>query len=702
MKHILVLSNDAKTVGQISNRASELKEETAIEVFRTLAEFEFFMDPKDDPAAKGQVATDEANEQKKHSAYLQVLFKETGLHLVIVDQELLGKENPVGFIFKLKTRLLASEYHKAEIIMRFFLLSFDANAGAIDTLASVHIDDVILKPIDNQLFLQKLAMALSEKRSSAGEFIYKQEVDANIYVAQGAVIEELSDLGLVIRSKKPYKDGIILRVFSKIFGEKIDSSLLIRTYKSVPHPTLPAEFRVYYTYYGIATNQLQKIRRTLQKTQKRPPAARTLSLVELQIFKKNRKKVIVIAFSSGIRADIDSALSSNFVNVETLGFSSLISFAKKMGIHHVKEAVAPAVVTPPGQTPPNPAGVLGTLEFIGPYVQAPEPMPAFTTALYIFTLNHAEEVMGIQSRTSPFFDLTAPQMFAQSKKWLSFVHPEDRDEFNEFLDYLKTNEKGHIFIRLKGPTEHIHYIRIDAEDVKAVAIPQIKIQMTELKGAEGLKIWHTAKPEVDSNTAIKDIDAILVDASGISQPVDSWALYIKAFLEDTHILNDGKKVAIIALLPEKMVGKIDEFKKSFFSDVILTPIDRKFVIEKINFHVPGLYTDTGLMNPHFDPITADIKIAQEVKMEMASEFGIQIRSGKAIREGVFLRLFSPLFLDENYDGILARSYSSKVDDKNKSEFHNVFSFYGISDAFLKHIRKWIRDTYIAQKDTNKE
>ena len=175
MKHILVLSNDAKTVGQISSLAIELKEETSIEVFRTLADFEYFMDPKDDIAPKGQIATDEANEQKKHSTYLQALFKEKGLHLVIVDQELLGKENPVEFIFKLKTRLLASEYHKAEIITRFFLLSFDANAGAIDTLASVHIDDVILKPLDNQLFLQKLSMALSEKRSSAGEFIYKQD-----------------------------------------------------------------------------------------------------------------------------------------------------------------------------------------------------------------------------------------------------------------------------------------------------------------------------------------------------------------------------------------------------------------------------------------------------------------------------------------------------------------------------------------------
>ena len=424
MKHILILSNDSRTVGQISSRVSELKEEASIEVFRTLEDFENFMNPKEDSAAtKDQKVVAPVSDDKKHSLYLQALFKEKGLHLVIVDQELLGKANPINFIHKLRDRLAASELHKPDIQTRFFLLGFESNVTAIDSLASPLLDDVILKPIDNQLFLQKLSMAISEKRSSAGEFLYKQEVDANIYIAKTSVIEELSDLGLSIRSKKSIKDGITVRVFSKVFGEKINSSLLVKTFKSVPHATVPGEVSVYYSYYGITSVQLQKIRKTLQEKKRRPPANRALSPVEVQIFKKNRKKIALVVFNTDMRADIEKTLSSNFINLGLHSFPSLISCAKKLG-----------VVQP--QASPAPAASLTSLVSAGANT---EPSVPFTSDIFIFTTNHADDVINIQNKSTNFFDMNNVQMLAQPKKWLQFIHPDDLDETLEFLNYVKSN-----------------------------------------------------------------------------------------------------------------------------------------------------------------------------------------------------------------------------------------------------------------------
>ncbi len=682
MKHILILSNDSRSVGQISSRVSELKEEASIEVFRNLEDFENFVSPpKDEDAPKKTAST--ITDDKKHSLYVQALIKEKGLHLVVVDQELLGRTNPVNFIHKLRDKLASSDLHKADVQTRYFLLSFESVENSMEALASPLIDDVILKPIDNQLFLQKLSMILSEKRSAAGEFLYKQEVDANIYIAKTSMIEEMSELGIAIRSKKSIKDGVTIRIFAKVFGEKVNSSLLVRTFKSVPHPTVPAEFNVYYTYYGITSVQLQKVRRTLQEKKRKIPPQRALSAVEVQIFKKNRKNIAIVVFNTQMRGDIENALSANFINANLNSFPSLITLAKKLGVlpqsGDADKGKAPIAVDANG-----------------------EMIVAFKADVFIFTINHADEMINIQNKSTSLFDMNLSQLMAGPKKWLQYIHPDDSEETIEFLNYLKSNDKGQIFIRMKSPANSIHYIKMEASEMKSANPPQVRIQLSELKGDDGFKAWTAGRPETGGQSPAGDIDAVLIDASGITQTVESWASYVKAFLENTKLISPDRRTPVIALLPEKASNKLEGFKKTFFSDVIITPLERKYLIDKVNFHVHGLYSENGLITPAFDPVNEEVRVAQEVKMEMASEFGVQIRSNQPIREGIFLRLFSPLFLDENYDGILARSYSAKPDDKNRSEFHNVFSFFGISDAFLKHIRKWIREAHIAQKDPNKE
>ncbi len=683
MKNIVVLSNDARTVSQIVSRKSELKDPATFEVFRTLEDFDRFVTPPEIPAkdskAPAKPPAQESVEQKQ-SMYMQALFKEKGIHLIIVDHELLGKLQPVAYIQKLNERLAASEIHKPDIQIRFMLLSFEMNSTLIETLSSQLIDDVIIKPLDNQLFLQKLSMVISDKRSSSGEFLYKQEVDANIYVAKGGIIDGLSDFGMTVQSKKSVRDGLIVRIYAKVFGDKKESSLFVRAYKSIPHPTVPGEFKVHYTYYGITAAQLQKVRRTLHGKPRRASTTKSVTPAELQNIKKTKRNIAIVAFNAQMRSDIENALGSNFVNLAIHGFPSIVSFAKKMGVLEPKpEAAAAAPVAAPAI--PDPSGMI----------------VAFASDVFIFNINFSDEVILVVNKTVSLFDQTSALLVANPKKWLQFLHPDDLDETIEFLNYVKSNDKGSIFVRMRGPFGSTHHIKIDAEEVKGAKPSQIKIQMSELKGPEGLKIWQAARPEVKQEGRI-ELDTILIDASGITQTVESWAIQIKSFLENVKILGPDKKVSIVALLPEKSMAKLEEFKLTFFNDVFLTPIDRKHLIDKVNFHAIGLCTADGFVSPGFDSVREQVKLAQEVKMEMASEFGVQIRSTQIIKEGVFLRLFSPLFLDENYDGILARSYSSEADEKDKTMFHCVFSFYGISDAFLKHIRKWIRETHIAKKD----
>jgi hypothetical protein len=683
MKHIIILSSDLRCISQITQWSKELKEETSVEVFKSLETFSSFINPVEDSENL------QISEEKKASLYDQALIKEEGLHLMIIDHDLIPKESPVLFIQNLKEKFANPSFKKPENPTRYFLLSFETTTAGVEGLVSPMIDDLILKPMDHQLFLQKMAMALSDTHSTAGEFLYNQVVDAPIYMAKSSVIDELADFGVGIRSHKRMKDGVVVRLYSKIFGERQSSSLLARSYKSIDHPKRPGESLVYYNYFGIRSEQLAKIRRDLQSKQlKHAPPRRQLGSVEIEIFKRNKKHIAVIAFNEDLRNDLRQALEANFINVMVHSFSTVASFAKEIGMGT-------------GSTKPNAvvaAAPITAEAFIGPMPEKPKVTFAFAGGLYNFILNHQDEVISIQSKNISYFDIEGDKLIAGGRQWLQYIHHEDVEEVQEFLNYVKNNGRGQIYARMLGSHEDIHYMRIMGQEVIGVVPAQIRILFTETLGAEGLKLWKSTHRQTAEKLKADQVSAVIVDLSGVSIAFDAWAEQFKGFLENARILSVERNVPVLVLIPEKLSAKLEELKSTFVSDVILSPHDRKILIDKLNINCPGLCNEFGVIIPVFEQIRADVRVGQQVQMEMASEFGIQIRTSKPLREGVFLRFFSPLFLDENHEGILARMFSAKQDDKNKSEFHNTFSFYGISDAFLKHIRKWIREAHIAQKE----
>ncbi len=674
MKYILVLSNDSRSSMHITNCAKTLSEENEVESFYTLDAFESFLKDSPTDTGKDEIAALVMNEKQKKSLFRQASIRIEGINLIIIDREILGSADPIQFIEKLKERLSRSPFHKPNVHTRYFLLSFDANTTAIDAFANPVLDDLIMKPIDDQLFMQKLSMILSEKRTLVSQFLYNQAVESPVHMAKSTMIEGLCELGFSIRSKQSAKIGRVIRVFSKIFGDKSESTLLAIIYNVEAHPKYPDENLIYYTFYGITNRQLTNVRKALHLKHGKPPHRQAISPDEMKIFGRNRKNVAVIAFDPGLRAELVPALQSNFINLNVHEYPSLISFGKKNGIRQQEDGSVPSDSN-----------------------NSSSPV-AFNSDKFIFHVNYANDIVSIQTKKVNLFDATDFQLISQQKKWMRYIDPEDLEETIEFLTYVKTHDKGHIFIRLKGPHSSLHLMYMEAQKVKGSSPPKIKVELAELKGDAGLEKWQTVRPRADIKQPKLDLDAIIIDTSSVTDEIQEWAIRLKQFLESTKIEDGSKKIPVIALVPESAIPKLDSFKHTGFADVILTPFDRKLIIDKLSLHVDGLCNEFGLTFPRYRDFSTHIYISQTVIMEMASEFGLQIRFAQPFREGLFLRFFSPLFQDENYDGILARSYAAIPSQKSSDEFHNIFSFFGISDAFMKHIRKWIRDTHIARKE----
>ena len=677
MKYIIVLSNDSRTSIRIRESAKSLSDENEVEIFYKLDDFNDFLKTDTEKALDQEgIAALSISDKQKQSLFRQANIRIQGINLIILDREILGNDDPIKYLKDLKERLANSLFNKPELQTRYFLLSFEAGVEAIDKMADPVVDDLLMKPIDDQLFMQKLSMGLSEKRTIISQFLYNQSVESPVHMAKASPIETMSESGFSIRNTQGGSVGRVVRVFSKIFGERAESSLLAKVLNVENHPNFQGEFLVYYTFFGISPRQLSNVRKALILKFGKPPNRQPISQAEKSIFEKTRKNIAVIVSDPALRGELVQTLNAHFVNLAIHEYPNLLSFGKKNGSRVDFDSKSK-----------EPIEAIDEKAIV-----------AFTSDTYVFNVNYSNDIVSIQSKKVNLFDATDFQLISQQKKWMQFIDPGDLDETVEFLTYIKSHEKGSIYVRMRSPYSTLHLICLEAVKVKGSAPPRIKIQLTELKGEEGLQKWQTVRPKVDTKLPQLVFDGIFIDTSGLTEEIPEWSERLFQFLDATKICDKTKKLPVIALIPETASAKVEAFSKTALSDIVTTPMDRKYLVDKLSLHIDGLCNEFGLILPNYREYPAVVNIAQTVVMEMASEFGIQIRYPNSFKEGVFLRFYSPLFQDENFDGILARSYASMANDKVIGQFHNIFSFYGISDSFMKQIRKWIRETHIAKKE----
>lgn len=679
MKYVLLLTDDQRATMQVNQWMKGMHEEVHIEIFKDMLHFNALLFPHElTDQEKKQIQASTSNEENKTNVFRAAKIKDEGVDLIIVDQEFLKKQSPVKWVVELKAKMTATILSHGTRPTRFMLIGFDSPTNPIDNLISDEIDDLVLKPLDQQVFQQKLMMALADDRTKKGDdYLFQQQIDALIYMAKAGEIEEVSEIGVGIKSKSKIREGLTARLYSKIFGEKQDSSLLARLYTSRIHPTVPDYWINYYTFFGINRNQMNHIRRALMGTRKPGSGARPLSKPEIEILKKNQKHIAVLAFNKEVQESIKTTIETQFINLHVHNFSSIGAFAKQVGMNTAQVVSSPVSVTD-------------------------QNIPAFLEAQFSFMINADFELMNIEHKLpdkQTYLGISASELQKDPALWKRHIHPEDSEEVEEFLNHLKHSNSGHTIIRLKSPNGFDHYVKMDGQNLKLGLKQQFRIIMSELKGQQGHDQWLKHRPGNILKNQLDQLYAIFIDASSMSTPVADWVHTIKAFLDKTQALTASKSVAVVAMLPEGSKVNLEDFENTLITDVLYLPLDRKLLFDKVALYVPGAYNDRGPVQVQYTNYPAKVQLGQKVKMEMASEFGLQINSSKAFREGVFLRFFSPYFLDENNEGILARSYSATEDKDNKGRYHNLFSFYGISDAFLKHIRTWIRDMHIHKKDT---
>ncbi|MCM2282345.1 MAG: hypothetical protein NDI61_10935 [Bdellovibrionaceae bacterium] len=700
MKKIVVLSGDTKSVRDMQQWFKELSEETLIEslkdpdVFRR--KYCSNRDPHEDSVA-ALAANDASPAEDAENGVPGVDLDDLGenserhfpISLLFVDLELIPRA-PLEWVVETRDMLAKFGFSKDDEPTRIVLLGYEEADFDIDKFRHKAVDDLLLKPLEKALFLQKAELHITTGDSVQASFLFKQRTELVIEMGKDSWIEHVSEFGFAIRNPAPLAVGVYARVYSRLFGDGADAGLIGRVYRAEHHPTERGMYVCYLTYHGITASQLSQVRKFIRQD-KSAHAKVPLAPPE---FEGVKKSVVVIDMNADARDLISDSLRTNFANVDVKGFPSYSSFLKFCA----RRIPGGSLDTSAGAASDEKKAASGEDAAEGE-ARGPARLTLAGGSEISFLIDAATmNLMSLDPMpkvTAKVLGVTVEDLLERGSAWISLFGDADKEEIKEFISYIRVGQTGNVIVSADaGANVGVVRLRIRGRiersgDVDGVMI--LRLTFREMSEEE-YKVSHG--PAADAEVGV--IDAIYVDGSLLGEDPGRALEGMAEVLRRAQLMETRDALTVTILNDERSRIRPAEFRLKSVQDFLYKPLDRKMVLAKAALLTKGLAAKTESVDLAYRKAGQPVRITKEVLMEELSEFGLQIRHETPLREQTFLRFFSSIFLDRG-DGLLGRClHSSK--DPDTGQYHCFFSFFGVSDAQLKHIRNWIRGDYASKKE----
>ena len=667
MKKIVLLSQDQKAASQADQWLRDLPEQVALEVFATLADFEAacFPDLSPDPGAL---------EPAPGTATAAVL----PISIVMADADALGQD-PLAAIEKLRRRMGEVGAVAADAPLAVVVLAYDS----IRAFRHELVDDLIMKPLDRSLFLQKLENLLAADEAAASSFLFKQKTSLMVEMGKETTVDRIGESGFAIRNPAPLVDGLFARVYCPLFGERTESAIYGRSYKNERHPAYPDEFLVYFSFFGATQTQLQRIRKFI-KTKTAPsapgagkPAAAAAHADQLILSLKHVAVIDVDLFAGG---QLTESLESNFENVRVHRFPSYGSFlAHAKAIH--------------GKTPEAPAPPVANLAATGTAPLFPGKRDqGFVVHALTLELIEADPPLGKEQTA---LGASGEKLQERPDAWLEAFAGSERADLQEFAGVIAggraagraakvTVGGAPAFVEIRGRREK-------AADGEGEA--RLRFDMKEIEPKDYDKLAF------GGGGGMEAVDAVLIDGGLINGEPQAWCTDLREVLAHAGLTPAAANLPIIVLGDEGSHAAPEKFRVPDIRDFLYRPLDRRLVVEKATLSIKGVLPRPGAPPVEFHACSASAKVVKDVEIKEFSEYGALIRHASPLREDAFVALFGAVFSGQEGEPLWARcTHCARVGDD--ADYQCFFRFFGISDETLKRIRAWIRQDYVAKKEAS--
>ena len=143
------------------------------------------------------------------------------------------------------------------------LLGAERDADGIEKLLWQGYADLVAKPVDLSLLLQKLQLALAPVQLLKEDLLFSLDVKSQLQVSLTTELVRASEFGALMRSSRAFQVGEVLKLHSPMFGEADPSvwAKVVRCESSPPSGGFQAEL----AFLGLSRATLTAIRLWLKK-----------------------------------------------------------------------------------------------------------------------------------------------------------------------------------------------------------------------------------------------------------------------------------------------------------------------------------------------------------------------------------------------------------------------------------------------------
>jgi hypothetical protein len=567
-------------------------------------------------------------------------------------------------------------------------------------------DDLILRPLDRQVLLQKVEYILAAGASVTPSYLFLAKADLPIELAKQVHITHVSEIGCTIQAVRPLARGVEGTLVCKIFGEGALERVEIRAIASTPifDSSLASvaggagsgggSFEVQLQFFGLKQRQLLNVRRWMAT---HSPEGHLPT--EIKRSDGEPKSVLHVALITPQQA-LGSLLSSSLeqlAKIEIDGFGGFQRYHAAL----LKRRPNPAGATEPVMA--DPKFLPWSSHFVGPKTHD-EAAPLLPRSPMILHLRVPTDVFpGTFEKIAPALKPGESLFSLPSTVWSQDVAPlfkffseADRCALEEAIAWTTANstltQKPETSLTLEVIVSETKRQRLIFKISQSEATTPAKAALLKLQISEAPEVSTVAPPTLA--TGQKSCEAIMVDASLLSLDLKAKLASLSEWLETFDIRNSfGNRPPIIVFNGNEDKIQTTEFRETAVRQLAYEFADRRFQAEMfISLSRPELWTSPQLS---VVGLKADLKafLGRPARASAVSEVSLTVTDRTPLRKGTELLVMSPIW-SQAPEGLWARL---RAVNPKEGSYDNEFVFFGVSDLVQKEIRKFARADYIKKK-----
>lgn len=549
---------------------------------------------------------------------------------------------------------------------RFIATKFEDDKKERNELNHPFVDDVFCLPFDRLIFLQKLELILNIPEKASPSFLFVQETLQDVEVAKKVAIEKFSDLGFAMANPVPLGVGTAGHFYFRFPGQKALLNCYAKVTHCLPHPEREKEFLAYFSYFGLNRETLKEIRAYLNRDSgykmQVDQNPRNFEFNPDNIFlkedQKRMKTVVVVDMDEKTLENVTSILKKDIGGINVITDSSYFNFYRNYLSDDINK-VPPAL--PEHFYSPQLAFLIGAGDM------------------------NLQMALTPPSDEDKLFGHDAKTIFASPQGWFELFQTETSRNLVQEAIYLMQNQnrlRRNIDVTLQSGEVRTATVEFVLEDNKNI----IRVNMTapavaEIKAVEKLTV----------------VDAMIIDRKCVSGDVDTFLNNLKESLSKAGVMMpaDGPKMILMAD-EARAINDAPKLMKTKINTLVFKPLEVKRICYALSTALDIPFTIFRFDNVGWKNDLIIAKLAREAHMTELSEFGATIRMNQKLKIGSMFYLFRSIFQNAPDSNLCCRVYHSGPSDE-AGVFDNHVSYFGITDAFLKYTRAYIRETYADNK-----